>query len=130
METSFLIELFMCIIGPLIAAAGIPQIIRLYNRKKSGDVSLVTYTAYVFGQLCWLFYGVHLGSWPLILSCTLGLMINLAIFIFCLAYRQFDPEMQAIEIVSQMKEDVIESIKEEFGDNITEGEGTDEFLES
>lgn len=114
METSLLIELFMCVVGPLIAAAGIPQVIRLYHRRKSGDVSLVTYTAYVFGQLCWLFYGVFLHSWPLILSCTLGLMINLIILAFCLTYRQFDPEAQMIEAVEQIKEDVIESVKEDL----------------
>jgi MtN3 and saliva related transmembrane protein len=89
----FLIEIFMCIIGPLITSSGIPQILRLYHRKTSDDISLITWTAYVFGSICWLFYGVVRLSWPLIISSTIGVVLNVSILVFCLAYRQFKPEI-------------------------------------
>lgn len=104
MDPSILIEWFMCVIGSLISLSGVPQILRLYHRKTSDDVSLITYTAYIFGSLCWLFYGVFKMMWPLILSSTIGLMINLSIMVFCLAYRQFKP----VEILMEQPEEIVE----------------------
>jgi MtN3 and saliva related transmembrane protein len=59
----------------LTTAAFLPQVLRTWKTRSTGDISLVMFATYVTGIVLWLVYGLMLGDVPLICSnaVTLGL---------------------------------------------------------
>ena len=117
MENKLIFDIFMSVFGCMVALSGVPQIIRIFKRRSSNDISMITYTSYLFGNLGWLFYGILIESWPLILSSLIALMISLIVISFCIVYRQFS---MMDEMVDKVKEHVEEKWEEEWSDEIVE----------
>jgi MtN3 and saliva related transmembrane protein len=71
------------IIGLLAAAlttsALIPQALRAWRTRSTGDLSMPAYMAYVTGVALWLVYGLILRDPPLIAANAISLMLGLAI---------------------------------------------------
>ncbi len=61
--------------GVLTTCAFVPQLVRIWRRQSAEDVSLAMFLIFTSGVLLWLWYGVLIGSWPIILtnSVTAGL---------------------------------------------------------
>ncbi len=72
--------------GLSMGASGIPQLIKVFRRKSSKDISKVTYLVISSGALIWLLYGIELMNIPLIMSNGLGLIVNIGILIFTFKY--------------------------------------------
>ncbi|MEK7246604.1 MAG: SemiSWEET transporter [Pseudomonadota bacterium] len=62
--------------GALTTLAFVPQVIRVYRTRSTGDISLPTFLALVLGTVLWLAYGILLGEIPLIAAngVSLGLV--------------------------------------------------------
>jgi MtN3 and saliva related transmembrane protein len=63
----------------LTTSALIPQALRAWRTRSTGDLSLPAYLAYVTGIALWLIYGLVLRDPPLIFSNAASLMLGLAI---------------------------------------------------
>ena len=63
----------------LTTSALIPQALRAWRTRSTGDLSLPAYLAYVAGIALWLVYGAVLRDPPLIIANAISLMLGLAI---------------------------------------------------
>jgi len=82
------IEIWMVIIGCLMAISEIPQIIKLYRRKSSEDISLTMWYLIVFGIFNWLLYGIYKTSPSLIITNIICLTTGITIIILTHKYRR------------------------------------------
>jgi uncharacterized protein with PQ loop repeat len=81
-------ELWMLFVGFLMAAAEIPQIIKMYKRKSSGDISLFAWFLIYFGQVSWLRYGYDIESTALVFTNALNLVFSIIIMFMCVLYSE------------------------------------------
>jgi MtN3 and saliva related transmembrane protein len=63
----------------LTTSALIPQAVRAWRTRSTGDLSLPAYLAYVIGIALWLVYGLLLRDPPLIAANAVSLLVGLAI---------------------------------------------------
>ena len=68
-------------VGVASGAAYLPQAIRIWKRKSSDDVSVVTYLLFLLGQVIWLTYGVRFGLFEIVLGMSANLAGNLAVIL-------------------------------------------------
>ena len=54
--------------GTLTTIAFLPQVIRTWKSKSAKDLSLAMLGTFTTGVLCWLIYGLMIGSLPIILA--------------------------------------------------------------
>jgi len=80
-------ELIMTVVGTVMALAGVPQIIRILQRRSAADISLTMYIIFVLGQICWIWYGVLMSSTSLMVANSVGLCVNSTIVALTLRYR-------------------------------------------
>ncbi len=64
--------------------AFLPQAIKTWRTKSTGDLSPIMYTVLVIGIIAWLVYGLIITNWPMILANVVTLSFNLVIFYFVL----------------------------------------------
>jgi uncharacterized protein with PQ loop repeat len=81
-------ELFMTLVGTVMALAGIPQAYRIWTRKSSEDISLIMYCIFVFGQCWWIAYGYGITSPCLIITNSVALLVNSGIVVLSLRFRR------------------------------------------
>lgn len=79
------------IIG-LVAAAlttisTLPQAIKSWKTKKTGDLSLLMYSFFSFGVLLWLIYGISIGDLPLILANTVTFILASFVLVLKIKYK-------------------------------------------
>ena len=60
-------------------AAFVPQLIRVWKRKSARDISLWMFLLFNLGLVCWLVYGVGIGSPPVIAANAVTLVLALTI---------------------------------------------------
>jgi MtN3 and saliva related transmembrane protein len=63
-----------------------PQLIHVWRRKSARDISLTMFLLFSFGLVCWLIYGIGIGSLPIILANAVTLTLALAILALKLLY--------------------------------------------
>jgi MtN3 and saliva related transmembrane protein len=80
-------EIFMTVVGTIMALAGVPQIIRILQRRSAADISLTMYIIFVAGQICWVWYGVLMSSTSLVVANSVGLCVNSTIVVLTLRFR-------------------------------------------
>jgi MtN3 and saliva related transmembrane protein len=64
----------------------LPQLFRVWQRKSARDISLTMFLLFSFGLVCWLIYGIGLGSMPIIVANIVTLTLALAILVLKLYY--------------------------------------------
>ena len=74
-------------VGVASGAAYIPQAVRIWKRRSSDDVSVVTYLLFLLGQVIWLTYGVRFGLLEIVLGMSANLAGNLAVILSALRFR-------------------------------------------
>lgn len=57
----------------------VPQAAKTIRSKDTRGLSLGMYATFTTGVVFWLTYGILLGSWPMILSNVVTLLLSLAI---------------------------------------------------
>jgi MtN3 and saliva related transmembrane protein len=64
----------------------LPQLFRVWKRKSARDISLTMFLLFSFGLVCWLIYGIGIGSMPIIVANIVTLTLALAILALKLRY--------------------------------------------
>lgn len=72
------IILVLAVIGPLMV---LPQVIKIFINKSSGDLSLFTWLSAFIFAIFWLTYGFMHKEKPIIIANTLAIIINFLIVI-------------------------------------------------
>ena len=75
------------VIGIATGAAYIPQALRIWKRRSSDDVSILTYACFLGGQLVYLVYGIRIAQWPLIVGMAANIAGSLAVIGSALRFR-------------------------------------------
>lgn len=72
--------------GTCTTLAFLPQVIRTWRTRSTDDISLGMFSLMVFGIALWLFYGVVIGDWPLILADGVSLLLAATILLMKLRF--------------------------------------------
>lgn len=73
--------------GLLTAFAFLPQVLKTWRTRSSGDLSAAMLGAQSTGVALWIVYGVAIGSLPVILANVVTLMLCVALLAFKVARR-------------------------------------------
>lgn len=75
------------IAGTLTTAAFIPQLLKSLKSKSVEGISFTMYFMFSLGVVLWLFYGILIGSFPVILANIITLLLNSLILVVQLKKR-------------------------------------------
>ena len=75
------------VVGIATGAAYIPQAVRIWKRRSSDDVSILTYLFFLVGQVIYLVYGVRIHQWPLIIGMAANIAGSIAVIASALRFR-------------------------------------------
>ncbi len=75
------------VIGVATGAAYIPQALRIWKRRSSDDVSILTYALFLGGQVVYLVYGIRIAQWPLIIGMAANIAGSIAVIGSALRFR-------------------------------------------
>ncbi len=64
----------------------LPQALHIIRTRDTAAISLLTHSAFAVGLLLWLYYGILLGSWPIIGSNVVTLVLVIAIIVLKLRH--------------------------------------------
>ena len=73
--------------GALTTLAFLPQVIKIWKSKHARDISLGMFAIFSSGVLLWLFYGIEIGSLPVILANAVTLGLSLTILFFKIKFK-------------------------------------------
>lgn len=68
------VSLIGYVAGTCTTLAFLPQVIRTWRTRSTDDISLGMFSLMVFGIALWLFYGIVIGDWPLIIADSISLL--------------------------------------------------------
>ena len=68
--------------GILTAFAFLPQVLKTWRTRSSGDLSAMMLTAQSTGVALWIVYGIAIGSTPVIVANAVTLTLCLALVVF------------------------------------------------
>ncbi|MCK4634566.1 MAG: hypothetical protein KAT37_01710 [Candidatus Aenigmarchaeota archaeon] len=83
-----ILALVATIFGILMSAAHFPQALKMYRRKSSADISLLTYSLFFLGVCVWLLYGISISNMPLIASNFVAVVGTILVIIVYFKYRK------------------------------------------
>ena len=78
----------MSVVGIATGAAYVPQAVRIWQRKSSEDVSILTYGMFLGGQIVYLFYGVRFHQTPIVIGMAANIAGSLAVILSALRFRK------------------------------------------
>jgi MtN3 and saliva related transmembrane protein len=76
------------VVGIATGAAYVPQALRIWKRKSSEDVSIVTYLLFLGGQLVYLLYGIRFRQTPIVIGMAANIAGSLAVIGSALKFRK------------------------------------------
>ena len=82
-----ILTILATVAGILMALANYPQAIKILKRKSSKDVSLLTFSIFLFGTIIWFLYGISIGNLPVIISYGIGLTSSSFVILAYFIYR-------------------------------------------
>ena len=74
-------------VGIATGAAYLPQAFRIWKRKSSADVSVLTYVLFLIGQAVWFVYGIRFAQTPVVVGMAANMAGNLAVILSALRFR-------------------------------------------
>jgi MtN3 and saliva related transmembrane protein len=75
------------VVGVATGIAYVPQALRIWKRRSSDDVSILTYALFLGGQLIYLVYGIRIAQWPLIVGMAANIAGSVAVIGSALRFR-------------------------------------------
>ena len=78
----------MSVVGIATGAAYVPQAARIWRRKSSEDVSVLTYAMFLGGQVIYLAYGIRFHQTPIVIGMAANIVGSLAVILSALRYRR------------------------------------------
>ena len=73
--------------GTLTTIAFVPQLLRILRTRSAHDISWWMFGILVAGTLLWLWYGIRVSAWPLIIANTVTLGLAITILLLKLRYH-------------------------------------------
>ena len=72
--------------GCLTTIAFLPQVVRTWRTRSTGDLSLSTFLILMTGQVLWLAYGIVIGDVPLITANAVSIVLEGTVLAFKVRY--------------------------------------------
>ena len=88
MHNQWLVNAFGVMAGLCSMISFIPQIMKMRRERDATGVSLSMYAVTIFGFACWTTYGALSGSWPVMASNAICVLLTVAIFALRLKYGE------------------------------------------
>lgn len=82
-----LLSALVSAVGIATGAAYLPQAVRIWKRKSSDDVSILTYLLFLGGQAVYLVYGIRFRQLPIVVGMAANMVGNLAVILSALRFR-------------------------------------------
>jgi uncharacterized protein with PQ loop repeat len=76
------------VVGVATGAAYVPQAARIWKRKSSDDVSVLTYAMFLGGQVIYLLYGIRFHQIPIVIGMAANIVGSLAVILSALRFRR------------------------------------------
>jgi MtN3 and saliva related transmembrane protein len=73
--------------GALTTAAFVPQAVKTWKSRSTGDLSLGMFLVFALGVLLWLCYGIIISSTPIIVANSVTLALALSILLMKLRFK-------------------------------------------
>ena len=80
-------EFWMSLVGISMVLGEVPQIIRIWRRKRSDDVSLLMWFITLHGLTWWLIYGIHKSSTSLIVTNVVCVTLCITLIVSIIKFR-------------------------------------------
>lgn len=74
--------------GLLTSVSMLPQLIKTYQQKKAEEVSLFMLIILISGISLWIWYGLKKNDYPIIITNSISLIINIILIYFRNKYKQ------------------------------------------
>lgn len=74
--------------GTCVTISVIPQIVKVWKTKKVKAISLLTFSILTFGIMIWVIYGILKNDWPIIITNSISLCLNLTMIYFLVYYEK------------------------------------------
>ncbi len=87
METSLIFEILGTAGSLILCASAIPQIVKTYRTKSSGDLSIVYLATLMFGLMLLMVYSLYVRDFVFIFGNTLALSSTGVMILFWFKYR-------------------------------------------
>ena len=87
METSLLFEILGTAGSLILCASAIPQIVKTYRTKSSGDLSIMYLVTLMFGLMLLMVYSLYVRDFVFIFGNTLALSSTGVMILFWFKYR-------------------------------------------
>lgn len=75
------------IAGTLTTLSFLPQVLKVWSNKSAKDISFGWLLTFLTGILLWVFYGLHIGSFPVLISNIATVILVLLILVFKIRFR-------------------------------------------
>ena len=73
--------------GVLTASSMLPQLIKVIKNKEAEDISLKMLIVLMSGIAMWIVYGIFRDDWPIIVTNSFSLLVNITLTFFRVKYR-------------------------------------------
>lgn len=70
----------------------LPQLIKIIREKKANDLSYGTLAVLITGLALWVVYGILKGDYPIIVTNSFSVLVNLAVIICTVIYKDKNAE--------------------------------------
>jgi MtN3 and saliva related transmembrane protein len=87
-----LTDLIGTLAGTLTTLSFLPQVVKTWKSRSTRDISLSMFLAFTTGVGLWLVYGILIGSWPVILSNIVTLILAGIILFLKLRHLRAGPD--------------------------------------
>ena len=74
--------------GLLTTASFLPQVIKTYQTKRAEDFNLLFLVLFLCGISLWLFYGIMIREWPIILANGVTIVLNFILLGMKMKYKK------------------------------------------
>ena len=82
------VDLFGFLAALLTTIAFLPQVYKTWGTKSADDVSLTMLILFITGLICWIIYGLNIGSIPIVLANVITFILNFSILILKITYTK------------------------------------------
>ncbi len=73
--------------GILTSCSMLPQLIKIIREKKADEVSLLMILVLLSGLALWTIYGIMKDDWPIIITNSFSIVVNILLLIFRTKYK-------------------------------------------
>ncbi|MCV2485321.1 SemiSWEET transporter [Flavobacterium sp. SH_e] len=74
--------------GACVTMSTIPQIIKVWKTKKVKQISLKMFGILTFGIAVWVVYGILKNDFPIVITNSISLILNITMVYFILSYEK------------------------------------------